>query len=518
MIIDDKRPSLMIEDDRSAEEPVLQTTVTCDRVYNPDLPLSCLHFHDGIELSVVTAGYGYHVLWDEVIPCEKGDVFVLNTGVPHAIFAQSEVQPPVVSRLLFDGGELFTGPWGCPEDPAFCQGIFAENPLMAHAHLSGLTLDFFKSTYAQLAQEIECKQHGWMDAVHALMVLLLTTVSRDLEQSAAANSVLSREQILVAAAIREITEGYGDPGLTLSSVAKHRYVSESYLSRLFFRVTGEHFGDYLRNVRLEQAARRLEQTEQSVRSVAETCGFRDIPSFYRAFGRRFGLPPGEHRQMIFNHSSEGETSMSLLQEISENLQRGKAKIVKELVQQAVDEGIPAEQILSEGLLAGMSVIGEKFKNNEVYVPEVLVAARAMNMGAQVLKPLIQEAGVQASGRVCIGTVRGDLHDIGKNLVKMMMEGKGLEVVDLGTDVSPETYIQTAIEQNCQVICCSALLTTTMNVMEDVVKAAEAAGIRDRVKIMVGGAPVTQEFCEKIGADAYTSDAASAADMALSLCR
>lgn len=209
--------------------------------------------------------------------------------------------------------------------------------------------------------------------------------------------------------------------------------------------------------------------------------------------------------------------MSILVEISEYLQKGKAKIVKELVQKAVDEGIPAEVILNEGLLPGMNVIGEKFKNNEVYVPEVLVAARAMNMGAQILRPLLAAEGVQATGKVCIGTVQGDLHDIGKNLVKMMMEGKGLEVIDLGTDVAPETYVQTVIEQNCQVICCSALLTTTMGVMAEVVKAAETAGIRDRVKIMIGGAPVTQEFCDKIGADVYTSDATSAAEAAVRLC-
>ena len=209
--------------------------------------------------------------------------------------------------------------------------------------------------------------------------------------------------------------------------------------------------------------------------------------------------------------------MSILAEISENLQKGKAKIVKELVQKALDEGHSPEQILNEGLLYGMGIIGEKFKNNEVYVPEVLVAARAMSMGAQILKPHLAEAGVKATGKVCIGTVQGDLHDIGKNLVKMMMEGKGLEVVDLGTDVPAEKFIQTAIEQNCQVICCSALLTTTMNIMADVVKAAEAAGIRDKVKIMIGGAPINQEFCDQIGADCYTSDAASAADAAVALC-
>ena len=210
--------------------------------------------------------------------------------------------------------------------------------------------------------------------------------------------------------------------------------------------------------------------------------------------------------------------MSILTEISENLQKGKAKIVKELVQNALDEGIAPDVILNEALLSGMNIVGEKFKTNEVYVPEVLVAARAMNMGTQILKPHLIASGVTANGRVCIGTVQGDLHDIGKNLVKMMMEGKGLEVVDLGTDVSPGTFVQTAIEHKCHVICCSAHLTTTMSVMADVVKKAEEAGIRDQVKIMVGGAPVNDDFCNQIGADAYTSDAASAADAAAAFCK
>ncbi len=210
--------------------------------------------------------------------------------------------------------------------------------------------------------------------------------------------------------------------------------------------------------------------------------------------------------------------MSILNDISENLQRGKAKVVKELVQQAIDQGISAKEILEDGLLAGMSVIGEKFKNNEVFVPEVLVAARAMNMGTALLKPLLSGDGVEAQGKVVLGTIKGDLHDIGKNLVKMMMEGKGLEVIDLGTDVAPEKYVEVAQAEGCQIIACSSLLTTTMGMMEDVVKQAEAAGIRDKVKIMVGGAPVTEDFCKKIGADKYTADAASAADAALEICK
>lgn len=208
----------------------------------------------------------------------------------------------------------------------------------------------------------------------------------------------------------------------------------------------------------------------------------------------------------------------ILQEISLQLQAGKARAVKALVQQALDEGIPATEILEKGLLDGMSIIGQQFKEGEIFVPEVLVAARAMNQGASLLKPHLAAAGVKATGKACIGTVKGDLHDIGKNLVKMLMESKGLEVIDLGTDVAPETFIRTAMEENCQIIGCSALLTTTMGVMEEVVKAAETAGIRDKVKIMIGGAPVTESFCQQIGADAYTPDAASAAELAARFCQ
>ena len=206
-----------------------------------------------------------------------------------------------------------------------------------------------------------------------------------------------------------------------------------------------------------------------------------------------------------------------LNDISLKLQAGRAKEVEALVKQAIDEGIPPQEILEKGLISGMNVIGEKFKNNEVFVPEVLVAARAMNKGTALLKPLLNSAGGAVHGKVCVGTVRGDLHDIGKNLVKMMLEGKGLEVIDLGTDVAPETFVQTAIDEHCQVICCSALLTTTMGVMAEVVKAAEEAGIRDKVRIMIGGAPITDAFCKQIGADAYTPDAATASDVALQYC-
>jgi corrinoid protein of di/trimethylamine methyltransferase len=209
--------------------------------------------------------------------------------------------------------------------------------------------------------------------------------------------------------------------------------------------------------------------------------------------------------------------MGILEEISEYLQKGKANEVKALVQKAIDEGMEAKTILEEGLMAGMNVIGIKFKNNQVYVPEVLIAARAMNAGIALLRPLLVKSGVKSKGKVVLGTVKGDLHDIGKNLVKMMMEGKGLEVVDLGTDVPADKFVLTAKEQNANIIACSALLTTTMTEMKNVVEKAKEGGIRDKVVIMVGGAPVTDSYCKSIGADIYKSDAASAAEAALEAC-
>lgn len=208
--------------------------------------------------------------------------------------------------------------------------------------------------------------------------------------------------------------------------------------------------------------------------------------------------------------------MSILNEIQEQLQKGKAKVVTAKVEEALSSGVAPQEIM-QVLLDAMGDIGERFKRDEVFVPDVMIAARAMNRGLAALKPHLLDGGVKPIGRACIGTVKGDLHDIGKNLVKMMLEGRGFEVIDLGVDVAPETFVRTAVEQDCSVICCSALLTTTMSVMGDVVKAAEAAGIRENVKIMIGGAPVTESFCNQIGADAFTPDATSAAEKAVSFC-
>ena len=194
---------------------------------------------------------------------------------------------------------------------------------------------------------------------------------------------------------------------------------------------------------------------------------------------------------------------------------GRKKIVEQLVKDALAEGVSAESILNEGLIVGMTELGEMFKTGEVYVPEILVAARAMKAGTTILKPLLVDANVQSLGTVAIGTVKGDLHDIGKNLVGMMLEGNGFTVVDLGEDVDPEKFVE-AVKNGAQAIGMSALLTTTMPNMALTIQALKDAGLRDKVKVLVGGAPITQEFADQIGADGYSTDAASAAELAKKL--
>ncbi|MEA3401300.1 MAG: corrinoid protein [Armatimonadota bacterium] len=203
--------------------------------------------------------------------------------------------------------------------------------------------------------------------------------------------------------------------------------------------------------------------------------------------------------------------MADLQALAEAVINGQKEEAEQLTQEAIDEGVRPGEIINEGLIAGMSVVGERFKNNEYYVPEVLIAARAMQSAMAKVKPLLTEGEMETRGKVAIGTVKGDLHDIGKNLVAMMLEGGGYDVVDLEVDVAPEQFVSATTEQGCNVVALSALLTTTMPSMKDTIEALEEAGIRDRVKVIIGGAPVTQSYADEIGADGYAPDAASAVD-------
>ncbi|CAA7601394.1 Cobalamin (vitamin B12)-binding domain protein [Acididesulfobacillus acetoxydans] len=201
--------------------------------------------------------------------------------------------------------------------------------------------------------------------------------------------------------------------------------------------------------------------------------------------------------------------MSTFQEMAEAVISGNAKKVKEYAKQALAEGVSPQAIINDGLIAGMNVVGVRFKNNEVYVPEVLISARAMHAGMDVVKPLLSEAEVQDKGTIVVGTVKGDLHDIGKNLVRMMLEGAGYKVIDLGVDIAPDKFAQAVEEHRPQIVGLSALLTTTMVQMKNTIER-----LKDYpVKVMVGGAPVTQKFADEVGADAYASDAATAVEKA-----
>lgn len=204
--------------------------------------------------------------------------------------------------------------------------------------------------------------------------------------------------------------------------------------------------------------------------------------------------------------------MSFLEALSQAVIEGQEQQVKELTQKALAEGLKPLEIINEGLIKGMNVVGQRFKVGDMFVPEVLMSARAMTAGMDMVKPLLVDGEMTNKGTVVIGTVKGDLHDIGKNLVGMMLEGAGYKVVDLGTDTAPEAFVQAVQENNAQVLGLSALLTTTMLAMKQTIEALQVAGLRDKVKVMVGGAPITQEFADEIGADGYAPDAASAVEL------
>lgn len=209
--------------------------------------------------------------------------------------------------------------------------------------------------------------------------------------------------------------------------------------------------------------------------------------------------------------------MEILKEIAAALYDGDEKEMPVLVQKAIDEGCSPQEVL-DAMMAGMAIVGDEFSRDELYIPEVLCSCHAMMEGSKLLKPLLTDADSKSIGTVVLGSVEGDMHDIGKNLVGMMLEGRGLKVIDIGIDVPAEKFVEAAIENDADIVACSILLTTTMPETPKVVKAFEEAGIRDKVKIMIGGAPITQEFCDRMKCDAYAKDAGGAAALAVELCQ
>ena len=207
-----------------------------------------------------------------------------------------------------------------------------------------------------------------------------------------------------------------------------------------------------------------------------------------------------------------EKRMKIFEDIADKVQIGDSASVEMLIKKALSQDISAGEILNNGLVEGMNVVSEKFKNNEIFIPEVLVSAKSMNIGLEILKPLLAEAGVESKGKVVIGTVKGDLHDIGKNIVAMLLKGAGFDVIDLGADVPKEKFLEFVKNESANVLGMSALLTTTMTYMKEVIETLKDAGLRENVKVIIGGAPVTESYAAQINADGYAPDAASGVDL------
>lgn len=470
---------------------------------------------DMVEITAVISGGGIHKIMNESMECHAGDLYIFGGGVPHSYCAVNGEEPLTVMRISFNVSETLCGAVADKTSSEYCYGIFRDRSPVSYAMLNANAMSGLKQAYADMEVELTEKSPCWQEAVCSHLKLLLIFLGRYINQAVTAFEEKPKEWITVSTAIAEINEHFGESDFNLETVAASLFISRSRLSRIFHKVTGEAFPDYVRGVRLRHACELLKNTELTNEEIVGRCGLKDVPTFYRVFKSGMGMTPGSYRAL--QKPEMAQAMEGILDRIADGVKRGKKQLVIECMEKALSLGLSPAEILKNGLICGMNSIGERFKKNEVYVPEVLVAARAMNAAIAYLKPMISEGDIPNVGKVCIGTVQGDLHDIGKNLVKMMLESKGLEVIDLGVDVSAERFVDAAIEHGCRVICCSALLTTTMHVLAEVVNIAEERGIRSKVKILVGGAPVSAEYAAAIRADGYTDDAAAAADAAYEIC-
>ncbi len=498
---------------------------SCKTIYDAKTNVSQLKCSNRFKVFLVVSGAGIHRVLDQEIPCAKGDICIIPPTVPHGHFLSLQNDDLTIRQLEFDIADWFSGDVILKDNPKYCYGVLNNNHIIAYATLNSHMQDRIFSLYDYIELEIKEQNQGWRALISGYLTNLFITIARYINSEIKTVFPISvKEWEIVSSTISIIKERYGDCNITLESIASGFFISKSTLSRTFKKATGMIFADYLRSMRIKNVCNLLIKSELSIKEIAEKCGFRDMNTFHKVFNSMLGMTPKEYRQSIIHtkikvkkENVESTKLTAILSNISESLQCGRVKTVREVVQKSLDEGLAPEQILNDGLLAGMHIIGEKFKNSEIYIPEVLVAARAMNAGAQILKSQFSTINTKKNGKVCIGTVQGDIHDIGKNLVKMLMEAKGLEVIDLGTDVPPDVFINEAIEHNCRVICCSALLTTTMGAMAKVVSIAKQAGVYGKIKIIIGGGPVSNDYCKEIGADFYAEDAASAADAAIRFC-
>ena len=500
---------MLIRKEEFLQESLAFTThTTYNHPDNSEYGLSSLHQHQFIEIGYVESGIGTHRIWNESYPITAGDMYILNIAVPHGFFSLSSDEQLVIHSLYFDPHDIFGGEITEIGGNRFLFGLFLHNNFAVHLSLKPKQLRFVAHEFNEIGIETDEQQSDWADMIRSRITILLLTCKRYTEKSNEQQIYSEKKDThLVTAVLRLIQEHFADPSFSLKNASEILYKSPSSISRSFYEVTGIHFSDYLCSFRMQQAASLALETELSNRDIALLCGYCNFNAFYKQFRQVIGLTPGEYRRQ--NKIDKHRQNHILYTKISDKLQQCKRSEVVELVAEALDEGLPADEILNKGLVHGMNAIGEKFRADEIFIPEVLAAAQAMNNSMEVLKPHLVEAGHEPIGRAVICTVKGDLHDIGKNLVKLMLESMGIECMDLGVDVDASTVVKAVKEYNAQLVCLSALLTTTMMAVKEVIDALTQAGIRDKVRVMIGGAPITQEFADSIGADCYTPDAVAA---------
>jgi len=471
--------------------------------------LASLHQHQFIEISYVESGSGTHRIWNESYPVSAGDLFVLNVAVPHGFFSVSENESLVIHSLYFDPQDVFDGEITEIGGSRYLYGMFSHNNFAIHLMLKPKQIKNISHEFNEIGMESEKMQTDWQDAMRARITLLLLNLKRLAENTGRSHIYNDRKDTMIVTDIfRLVRENYADPDFSLKTISDMMFKSISALSINFYDITGIHFSDYLCSFRMHQAASLALETDLSNEKIASMCGYCNMHSFYKQFRQIIGTSPGEFRKQ--NKIASNKSEHILYTRISEKLQQCKREDVLNLVVQGLDEGLAPLDILNKGLVHGMNIIASRFHSNDIFVIEVHAAARIMNASLEVLKPYLVGSEIFSLGRAVICTVKGDLHDIGKNMVKLMLQTEGIECIDLGVDVPPSMVVDAVRENNVQIVCLSSLLTTTMMALKDTIDALEKAGLREQLKIMVGGAPITKEFAESIGADCYTPDAVTAA--------
>lgn len=291
--------SLLKKEEWLKDSPVCSNVAVCEKIYSEDVALSQLHFHEFVEISVVVDGSGIHRILGEAVECGVGDVYIINTGVPHAYFAKNDKEKPTVCNLLFDPSDVFTGDIASSENPCYCYGVFKENALTAYIRLDCDMLDDIKNILTRIENEALKKQPQWQASVRAYLENLLICLGRCKEKPVGnmATGLRLKDRFMVSETMRAVTENYSDCSLTLETIAETMFISKSYLSRIFTKATGEHFSDYVRNVRIRQACRLLKETDKSNEQIVYECGMKDLPTFYKLFKKQFSLTPNQYRKM-----------------------------------------------------------------------------------------------------------------------------------------------------------------------------------------------------------------------------